>query len=146
MSHREELIMVDWAGGIEARNYSIKHETDMRNLAELLWIILSLVMVAAVLLFYIWVRSHIVNTGYESQNLQSLEESLRRTQNSLILEEETLKNPERIDMVARNELGMIPLRPNQLIAPQTQDVAPSALAMANPRFSSSEPRRSSATY
>jgi len=48
-------------------------------------------------------------------------ESLLRTQTRLILEEETLRNPERIDFIARNDLGMVPLRPNQFILPQFQD-------------------------
>jgi cell division protein FtsL len=89
-------------------------------------------MVAGALLFYSWVRSQIVNTGYESQHLFAEEESLMRTQKSLILEEETLRNPERIDAIARNELKMTPLHPNQLILPQ-QDVergASNVVAMA----------------
>jgi cell division protein FtsL len=47
---------------------------------------------------------------------------LLRTQKRLILEEETLTNPDRIDAIARNELKMTLIRPNQLILPQTQDV------------------------
>ena len=63
-----------------------------------------------------------------------MEESLLRTQTRLILEEETLRNPERIDSIARNDLGMVPLRPNQFILPQVQDVDRSlsnTLAMAD---------------
>ena len=51
-------------------------------------------MIAAALLFYSWVRSQIVNTGYESQSLFAVKESLLRTQTQLILEEDTLRNPE----------------------------------------------------
>jgi cell division protein FtsL len=79
-------------------------------------------MIAGALLFYSWVRSEIVNTGYESQSLFTAEEDLLRTQKRLILEEETLRNPERIDMIARIDLGMTPLRPNQFILPQPQDL------------------------
>jgi cell division protein FtsL len=125
--------MTDWAEGIETRNYGIKSELDAGMLSELMRVIVALVMVAGALLFYSWVRSQIVNTGYESQQLFAQEESLLRTQKSLILEEETLKNPERIDAIARNELKMSPLHPNQLILPQ-QDVERSAsnvVAMAD---------------
>jgi len=78
-------------------------------------------MVAGALLFYSWVRSQIINTGYESQKLFAAEELLLRTQKRLILEEEMLKNPQQIDVIARNVLGMCRLRPNQLILPQPQD-------------------------
>jgi len=112
--------MTDWADGIEIRNYGIKCVIDSRVLSELLRTIISLGMIAGALLFYSWVRSQIVYTGYESQKLFTAEESLLHIQNKLILEEETLTNPQRIDIIARQELGMIPLRPNQLILPPLQ--------------------------
>ena len=114
--------MTDWADGIETRNYGIKNEIDVHMLSELMRIIVALAMVAGALLFYSWIRNQIVNTGYESQNLFAVEESLLRTQKRLILEEETLRNPERIDIIARDELGMTPLHPSQLILPQIRDV------------------------
>jgi len=114
--------MVDWAGGIESRNYGIRRESDMRNMAGVLKIILSVAMIAGVLLFYSWVRNRIVDLGYEEQRLQSQEESLLREEKRLILVEQTLKSPERIDNIARNELGMAPLRANQLLTAQHPDV------------------------
>jgi cell division protein FtsL len=126
--------MTDWADGIEARNYGIKNEIDVHMLSELMRIIITLAMIAGALLFYSWIRNQIVNTGYESQNLFAAEESLLRIQKRLALEEETLRNPERIDIIARNDLGMNPLRPNQLILPQIGDVERSVsneMAMAD---------------
>ncbi|MBN1569289.1 MAG: cell division protein FtsL [Acidobacteria bacterium] len=114
--------MTDWADGIETRNYGIKNEINTHILPELMGIIITLAMVAAALLFYSWIRNQIVNTGYESQNLFAVEESLSRTQEKLILEEEVLRNPERIDIIARNDLGMAPLHPGQLILPQIRDI------------------------
>jgi cell division protein FtsL len=125
--------MTDWADGIETRNYGIKCVIDARILSELVRTIVCLAMVAGALLFYLWVRSQIISIGYESQKLSVLEESLRRTQKNLDLDEETLKSPGRIDMIARNQLGMIPLSPAQLILPQIQDPGrsiPDRLAMA----------------
>ncbi len=118
--------MTDWADGIETRNYGIKNEFDVRMLSDLMRIIIALGLVAGALLFYAWVRSQMVNIGYESQSLFAEEESLRRTQKRLLLAEEVLKNPERIDVIARNDLGMTPLHPVQLIAVRTQVAAPGA--------------------
>jgi len=112
--------MTDWADGIEARNYGIKNEIDASMFSELMRSIIPLAMIAGALLFYSWVRSEIVNLGYESQNLFAREESVLREQKWLTLEEETLCNPERIDLIARNELRMTTLRPNQFL-PQHQD-------------------------
>jgi len=123
--------MMDWAGDIEARNYGIKRRTDRRNLVDLLRIIGSLLMVAGVLLFYAWVRSNIVDIGYEEQSLQAAEKSALRTQANYILEEQTLKNPQRIDGIARLELGMVLARTNQLVAPQIPDDQAAAMAQAN---------------
>ena len=98
--------MTDWADGIETRNYGIKSEIDASMLSELTRTIIPLAMIACALLFYSWVRSQIVSTGYESQSLSAAEESLMRIQKGLMLEEAVLTSPERIDFKARNELGM----------------------------------------
>jgi cell division protein FtsL len=116
-----EAKMTDWADGIETRNYGIKNELDVHMLSELMRIIIALAVVAGALLFYSWIRSQIVNTGYESQSLFAAEESLLRTHHWLVLEKEVLRNPERIDTIARNELGMAPLHPYQLILTKIPD-------------------------
>jgi cell division protein FtsL len=110
--------MIDWADGIETRNYGIKSEINAHMLSELMRMIVSLALIAGALLFYSWVRNQLLETGYQTQKLFASEETLLRTEQKLILEEETLTNPERIDLIARNDLGMTPLRPNQLIIPQ----------------------------
>jgi hypothetical protein len=84
--------------------------------------------------FYSWVRNQIISTGYQGQNLFTEEELLLRAEKRLVLEEEMLRNPERIDVIARNDLGMTPLHPRQLIMPQHADVDGSltnAMAMAD---------------
>ena len=73
---------------------------------------------------------------------------MKRAQANLVLEEETLKNPERIDSIARNELGMTTLRPNQLIATQFQVIESKGtedLAMADVPIQSAGPRKLSDT-
>lgn len=144
--------MIDWAEETADRNYGIGRKTDRRCVSELLKIILSLVAVSAALLFCSWVRSQIISIGYESQKLLAVEESLLRDQKGLILEEETLKNPERIDSIARNQLGLTPLHPNQLIPAAFQDLGfggAGTLAMATPSgtsdISSGEPGKSAAS-
>ncbi len=115
--------MTDWADEIEIRNNGIKCVIDSRVLSELLRTIISLVLIAGALLFYSWVRSQIVYTGYESQKLFSDEERLLDIQANLIAEEEILTSPRRIYGIATRELGMTKLRPTQMVLPpiQTRD-------------------------
>jgi len=132
--------MIDWAGGMENRNYGIKRITNPQKMAELLWIIFSLVMVGGALLFYAWVRSQIINTGYKGQQLRVQEENLLRENKKLIVQEAILKDPERIDYIARTDLAMTRLRANQIITPQFQDVeavGPNTLALAQTANSTS---------
>lgn len=125
--------MIDLAGGMEARNDCIRHRTDGRGLAELLMATLTLLVVAGALLFYLWVRFRVTEIGYEMQELRKTEAALERTRAALVLEEETLKHPQRIEHIARNELGMFPVQPGQLLPAGVSDleaVAPTSLAMA----------------
>jgi cell division protein FtsL len=107
--------MTDWAEGIEIRNYGIKGGIDISMLSEFFKAALALALIAGSLLFYSWIQNQIVSMGYQSQNLFMQEELLRRLQKRLILEEETLRNPGRINFIARRDLGMRPLRPEQLL-------------------------------
>lgn len=140
--------MVDWADSTEISNYGIKREVGFRNLMELLWIIVTLLVMGGVLVFHSWERSQIVNMGYEIQRLQAVEESLLRSRKALILEEETLKNPQRIDELARGVLGMSPLRPQQILPQPAPDVEVNSvptLALVAPSVSPSEPKKSGLT-
>jgi cell division protein FtsL len=128
--------MRDWSSEIEIRNYSIDRKIDRKHFLDMMGVILSLLLVAGVLFFHSWVRTRIVHIGYEITDLQRQEEELLKEAKTLILEEETLKSPARIEEIAINKLGMVRLRPNQVIR-TTHRATPSSnrtsLAMARPR-------------
>ena len=131
--------MNDWAAGIETRNYGINSRINTGMLFDLLRTMIITSLIAGAFLFFSWVRSQIINTGYESQKLFTLEEALLRTQKKLILEEATLRNPERIDKLARTELNMAPLQPNQTIMTSFRnEVGGNVLAMANSEATDAE--------
>ncbi|MGA2264235.1 MAG: cell division protein FtsL [Acidobacteriota bacterium] len=136
-------MMTDWSVGVETRNYKIPRRPDSRSLADLLASMLCIVMIAGALIGYVWIRSRIVALGYEVQKYKEIEESLTRTEISLILEEDMLKSPERIDSIARNELAMEPLGPFQRMIPRFMetDARPAALALVNAQPASVQPRR-----
>src|SRR5205809_6147251 len=113
--------MVDWAQERAISNNGITPKTDSRSLRQLLWLTLGPIMLAAVFVVLLWERSQLVSIGYETQRLMGAEETLLRVQKTLVLEEETLKDPARIDAVARGILGMTPLRPRQVLAAAMPD-------------------------
>lgn len=140
--------MVDWSVGAENRNYGIQRKLDARNLREFLAITLCLTMVAGSSCFYLWARSRIVALGYAEQQLRLTEQNQLRLRANLVMEEETVKQPKRIDLFARNELGMAPLHPAQLILPKFEERRPSgptALAMAATPAGSNSSRKSAAS-
>jgi cell division protein FtsL len=113
--------MTDWAEGIEERNFGIRTEIKTKDIFyDFVKTIIPIAAIAGALLFYSWVRSEIINVGYETQNLFELEQSLSQKQKELKLEEKTLRDPQRIDNIARIELGMTPLRPNQFMESPAQ--------------------------
>jgi cell division protein FtsL len=109
--------MTDWADGIEIHNNGIKCVIDTRTLSELLRTIIAFGMIIGALLFYSWVRTQIVYTGYESQKLSVREASLREDEKNLILTYETLTSPQHIHEIVTRDLGMAKLQPNQIILP-----------------------------
>jgi cell division protein FtsL len=133
--------MTDWSRGIETRNYGIRRVTDLRNLAGLLVMTLVLSVLAGVLIMYAWQRSQIVELGYQGQRLMEMEQTLLRVEKTLMLESETLKDPARIDMIARQVLGMNPMRPHQMIPAAQMEIdwnGSPELALAEPPGNNSE--------
>ena len=107
--------MVDLAAGTEVRNYGLKRTPDPKILQESLMLILPLAVIAGALSFSIWIRSQIIYVGYQKQDLKMQEEELSHNRQQLVVEEQTLKNPKWLDAVAGNSLGMIVVRPDQII-------------------------------
>jgi cell division protein FtsL len=63
---------------------------------------------AAVGVVHVSARVLVVRTGYQLSELESEHRALTRENDRLKLELATLKNPSRLEKIAREELGMIP--------------------------------------
>lgn len=109
--------MVDFAPGVVGKNYGINNRVESRAFREAVNILFPLVMIASILSFHIWVRSRNIEIGYETEQLKEQADRLARTQQQIVLEEQTALNPEALESIARNELGMTVLRANQVIPP-----------------------------
>ena len=107
--------MLDFAAGIEAKNYGLRKTSDLRTLLDSLKILFPLVLIAGAFSFHIWIRSQNIQIGYENQQLIKQEEDLLNLQKELILEEQTLKDPKTLETLALGEMGMIIPSTEQLI-------------------------------
>ncbi|MDR1726696.1 MAG: cell division protein FtsL [Acidobacteriota bacterium] len=114
--------MKDWVGGVERRNYGIRGGNGATR--DLVRGILLILPVAGVLLLHLWVRNQATLIGYEIRELAERRDELQREQVKLKLEAERLQSPGVIEDLARNQLGMVPLRTGQLLR------APAAAARA----------------
>jgi cell division protein FtsL len=124
---------LEWSPDIRSRNYRIPRSADARNLTNTLASVLCVLLVAGAFVFYLWTRSQMRNLGYEEQNLQGIEETLARMRTGLIVEEEMLTRPQRIDFIATKLLDMEPLGPYQRIAVQFDELGmdrPGAMVLA----------------
>lgn len=66
-------------------------------------------------LFFAWQHFECVRYGYEIQTLKKQQAAMEEWNHALKLEFASLSNPQRIDNLARSELGLVPPKPNQII-------------------------------
>jgi cell division protein FtsL len=67
------------------------------------------------LLFYGWQHYQWIQYGYRIEEAQKKKEQLSEVARQLRLERASLRNPHRIDAIARGELGMVVPVPGQLV-------------------------------
>lgn len=82
------------------------------NLAPVLGFI-SLLLVAS--LFFVWSRVQVTSFEYDLSQMESTLREMQQETASLRLEAASLRSPERIERVARNELGLRLPSPEQVI-------------------------------
>ena len=127
--------MLDFAAGIESKNYGLRKTSDFRTLLDSLKILFPLAMIAGALSFHIWICSQNIQIGYQNQKLNDQETDLMDTQKQLILEEQTLKDLKTLETIAMGKLGMIIPPADRIIlssTPEEWDLGNSeALALGN---------------
>jgi cell division protein FtsL len=82
----------------------------------------------AALMFSAWQRLEGVQDGYRLETLEREAQQLTEMNRKLRLEEAALGDPVRVDMIARNELGMTNLRPHQIVSGEAGLPAPPVVA------------------
>jgi cell division protein FtsL len=86
-----------------------------RTGASAVLVVLCAFVIAAGGLFYVWQRFQFTKLGFEVAQLRQRKADLQAQLDPLQVEVDYLSRLERIDTVARQQLGMRPPAPNQVI-------------------------------
>jgi len=78
--------------------------------------ILSAVIIIAALTFYVWHQIESVRLGYEINRLEAQIQSIQEQVDTLEVQKAALLSPDRVDKIARQKLGMKPVRDDQIIS------------------------------
>ena len=99
----------------------------------LLWLLIGTVLFAAGLA-YAWERFALVRYGYAIEELKGQREALMESNRQLRLEEASLRSPERIDAIARTDLGLVAPAPKQVMALEDSSPPPEGTEVAAARL------------
>lgn len=78
------------------------------------WVLLVSVIILTALT-YVWTRIAIIETGYRIVALRDAQKLLKEDQSKLSLEAATLRNPERLEDMARNDFGFVRPKTDQVV-------------------------------
>ena len=119
-------------------NNSVIRQTDAKSHRD--YIVVTAL--AAIFLFglfaYGWQHYQWIQYGYRIEEAQKKKEQMAEIERQLRLERATLSNPQRIDSIARKQLGMVVPAPGQLVTfnadapltiPTPQQVPPQPAAL-----------------
>jgi cell division protein FtsL len=116
----EELMPIEIHFQKRIVNNNVVRETDASSHRD--YIIITAL--AAIFLFglfaYGWQHYQWIQYGYRIEEAQKKKEQLAETRHRLRLERAMLRNPQRIDSIARGQLGMVTAAPGQLVTLKTE--------------------------
>ena len=82
-----------------------------------IWIILMVVFIVE-LFFYTWCRVNCIDMGYEISKENKKQQEVIALQNNLKIELASLKSPERIAKIAKDQLGLkVPTKSQTIVIP-----------------------------
>ena len=121
-------------------NNHVIREADVRSHRDYIIVTVLAAMFLFGLFAYGWQHYQFIQYGYRIEEAQKKKEQLSEIGRQLRLERASLRDPQRIDSIARRELGMVVPQPGQLVtfntdapltipAPQ-QEVQPQPAALA----------------
>ena len=96
------------------KHQKMRGRTRRRQRASL-WSVLLIILFVASLVFTVWSRLQITYLGYQLSQLNNEHTQLLKLNKQLRLEVASLESLSRIENIARNQLGLITPKPDQII-------------------------------
>src|SRR5215469_362653 len=122
-------------------NHHVVREADVKGHRDYIVVTVLASMFLFGLFVYGWQHYQWIQYGYRIEEAQKKKEQLSETGRQLRLERASLRSPQRIDSIARGELGMVVPMPGQLVTlnadapltiptpqPEQEEQQPAALA------------------
>jgi cell division protein FtsL len=82
------------------------------HLTPLIGVMLALVLISV---FFVWSRQQVLNLQYDIASIESTIRSARQEATNLQVEVTMLRQPQRIETLARNDLGLVMPDPRKII-------------------------------
>ena len=96
-------------------NAWLVRERDRRWWRDLWVVVLAILPVAVVLLWFTWIRLGVIESGAQIDRIESELVELRNRERVLLLEASRLESPERLELAARQQLGLQAPRMHQIV-------------------------------
>jgi cell division protein FtsL len=96
-------------------NNNVIRETDWKSHSEHIVVTVLAAIFLLGLFIYGWQHYRWIQYGYRIEEAQKKKEQLAEIRERLRLERESLSNPQRIETLARRDLGMVAPAPGQLV-------------------------------
>lgn len=89
------------------RNEQLVRELDRKRHRELFMVVMTALVLTVAVIVYAWPHFEIIRLGYRMEELREQRETLTEEKRQLELQLATESDPERIERIATEELGMI---------------------------------------
>jgi cell division protein FtsL len=96
-------------------NNNVVRETDVKSYRDYIVVTVLGTILLLGLFAYAWQHYRWIQYGYRIEEAQKKKEQLAEVGRRLRLEKASLRNPQRIDALARRDLGMVVPAPGQLV-------------------------------
>lgn len=96
-------------------NVTVYRDTDVAQRRQYMLLMGLAAVFVLGLLFYGWQQYRYLQLGYEIESLEKKKQELLAYRQELVLERDTLAREERIDFIARTQLGMVLAAPGQIV-------------------------------
>lgn len=121
-------------------NTRLTKEFDYRRTKECLWLMSLGIFCLLIFLFLAWQHFAVIRDGYQGELLKREVSQLSEENSQLVLERASLRRPERIDLIARRELGLCAPAHDQIVVLSTPFPSePPATLLARSDRAPSEP-------